>query len=129
MRTKESEIITIKKLKKDGSVSRDVIVKVGESLAQNEVVVLPVDNIYGPVCISVKKLDSHTASLLASGDVRMEILISTFRHLGDIAEFSKSDYDFLNRVWPGEVTVVLKGKKGGTYGDTVYIRHPRNRYL
>ena len=54
-------------------------------------------------------------------------LISSYKMLNGLADYSKSDYDFLNRIWPGEVTVALKGSKIKKDHKEI-IRFPKNKF-
>ncbi|RPI91746.1 MAG: hypothetical protein EHM32_10215, partial [Spirochaetales bacterium] len=129
MQSKETDTIFIKKLKKDGSLPDDVIGRVTESFRANSMVLLPVDNIYAIAAIASSENEKRISRSVKNPHKLYVRLISSFRMLDDMASLSKNDYDFLNRVWPDEITVILKRKNAERPGDTIGVRFPRSRFL
>lgn len=126
MQNKEAEIITIKRLKKDGSAGRDAVEKIYSYLSDNHIVLVPIDNVYCIVSRNEDNLISRFMKepLYCDGNIK---LISSYKMLNGLVEYSKSDYDFLNRIWPGEVTVALKSRKLKK-DERELIRFPRNKF-
>lgn len=129
MRAKETEIIKIKKLRKDGSLSNDVIEKISKALLKEDLVVLPIDNIYGVVGLSKPRVMSSIAKIRWVNKAEFVHLISSFKMLNSFAHYTKFDYDFLNRVWPGEVNVILHRRNGREAKKRVTIRFPKNKFI
>jgi tRNA A37 threonylcarbamoyladenosine synthetase subunit TsaC/SUA5/YrdC len=127
MRTREAEILAVKRLKKDGDLGDEIVERVVAALGNGAVAMLPVDNVYYFVGRSSGDIGKAVPGK-KHGAGEVVTLISSYKMLNDIAEYSKSYYDFLNRIWPGEVTVILKDLAHGN-GRTVQIRYPRNRFL
>jgi tRNA A37 threonylcarbamoyladenosine synthetase subunit TsaC/SUA5/YrdC len=126
MKTCETEITSIKRLRKDGELPQDLADSVAHTLFEGGVVLMPVDFIYGIVCSQPHLVQR---AIVKSGHFRSEItaLISSYKLLNDLAMYSKSNYDFLNRIWPGEVSVYLKSVRSDA--GKVKVRFPRSRFL
>ncbi len=129
MQYRETDTIFIKKLKKDGSLPDDVTARITESLRANALVLLPVDNIYAISAVASPENEKRISLSIKNPRKRYVRLISSFRMLDGMASLSKNDYDFLNRVWPDEITVILKRKNAETVGETIGVRFPRSRFL
>lgn len=129
MRIKPENNITIKRVKKDGSINKDIVAKVAVSICNGGVVILPIDSVYGIVGLSVEDIGQTLSGIFNSDNIQYESLISSFKTLDTIADFSKSDYDFLNRIWPGEISVTLKAKSSRARDKIISIRYPRNKFL
>ncbi len=127
MRTKDAEILAVKRMKKDGDLGGDVVDRVVGVLREGHVAVIPVDNVYCIVGTSTGEVSKAAVRHGAGGD-EVVTLIASFKMLNGIAAYNKSDYDFLNRIWPGEVTVILNDLASSN-GRKVQIRYPRNRFL
>ncbi len=126
MQNKQSEVLIIKRLKKDGSAGRDEVEKISDYLSDNQIILAPIDNVYCLISRSEDIINARfgKSPLYCNGNVK---LISSFKMLNGLAEYSKSDYDFLNRIWPGEVTVALQDRKAKK--DTrELIRFPKNKF-
>jgi len=128
MPIESNEIKTIRKLKKDGSISDELISQVVRALKNREMVLMPVDSIYAIVGVAGPEMEKSISKAIGRKKNRFQRLICSFRMLDDLALITKSEYDFLNRVWPGEITLILK-KKEGAAGETIAVRYPRSRYL
>jgi tRNA threonylcarbamoyl adenosine modification protein (Sua5/YciO/YrdC/YwlC family) len=129
MPVKSSEHINIKRLKKDGSINPVVLRQTAEALRNGDLVILPVDNIYAVVGIDTPEMERRVAR--ASGRQKKSFvrLISSYRMLDELASFSKNDYDFLNRIWPGETTVICRKKNALSARETIAVRFPRSRFM
>ncbi len=121
---KSAEFVIIKKLKKDGTINGDIIQKAASLLNNDKSVLLPVDNTYCVISTHDINIDQKIVGLSPAADYET-VIISSFKMLNNLAVFSKSDYDFLNRIWPGDVSVILK--RGG--GKKIIIRFPKNKYI
>ncbi len=127
MPSNKAEIIAVKRLRKDGDLGESIVERVAASLRKGAVTLLPVDGLY---CIigadpgAVKRASSK----IMGGPREITTLIASYRMLDELALYSKSDYDFMNRIWPGEVSVILREQESGN-GGKVRIRYPRNRFI
>lgn len=126
---KENEIIVIKKLKKDGSVEEEIIEKIAAILREGGMVVMPVDNIYGIVGVASPEMEKKISRLIGKPNKRFVRLIGNYRVLDELAQINKFQFDFLHRLWPGEVTVILNRKQDYTRLDEIAVRIPKNRVL
>jgi tRNA threonylcarbamoyl adenosine modification protein (Sua5/YciO/YrdC/YwlC family) len=122
----KTEILAIKKLKKDGSIDSSIIDAAARSLINNNVVLLPVDGIYGIVSVHEEKIRSAVEHLIGMKDNSVIRMISSFKMLDELASVSKMEYDFLHRIWPGEPIVIMKDISGGA--RIIQIRMPRGKY-
>jgi tRNA A37 threonylcarbamoyladenosine synthetase subunit TsaC/SUA5/YrdC len=124
--------LILRKLKKDGSLDSAVLERVVSVLRTGGHVVLPVDGIYASCSLYP---DSGPLELDASGGD--SVLVGNFRILDDIVHIDKFRYDFLHRVWPGEIVVLLKKKErklsgfhSSSEGNSILlpVRMPRTRF-
>ena len=128
MPVKENEVISIRKLKKDGSIDEKVLRKIVRVLREGHVVVMPIDRVYGIVGLSDSPAAAHIPEISGQQDERIIRAIPSFRMLDDIALYDKYIYDFLHRIWPGDVVVRLK-KKNMNSGNTIPVFIPRHRFF
>ena len=128
MLTRDCAIIEIKRLKKDGSIHAQPIRQVAEALLRGELVVLPVDNIYAVAGLASPETEKRISRAIGRSKRRYVRIISSFKMLDDLAVYGKADYDFLNRIWPGETTVILR-KKTLAPNETIGVRFPRSKFL
>lgn len=126
MPTKQSEMVHVKRLKKDGSVSADVFERIVRYLQDNKTVFLPVDNIYTFISISRKGMIKLQESVDAY-EKRITRLLSSYKMINGLVCYGKADYDFMNRIWPGEVSVLLKSRDNG--GNSTFMRFPKSRFI
>ena len=130
MRNNGADIIKIKKMRKDGSINSDIVEKISVSIKSREIVVLPIDNVYGIIGVSEPEVEKRICKLLRVDETKFVRLISSFKMLNETAYYSKFDYDFLNRVWPGEVNVILRDREShNRKQDLITIRYPKNKFL
>ncbi|MFW5861458.1 MAG: L-threonylcarbamoyladenylate synthase [Spirochaetota bacterium] len=129
MPLKEHEIIVLKKLKKDGSIEFNIIEKTAAILREGGMVVMPVDNIYGIVGMATPEMERKISKLIGKPNKRFVRLIANYKNLDEIARIDKFQFDFLHRLWPGEVTVILPRKNDYTKQDEIAVRIPKNKLL
>lgn len=115
------KVIRIKRLKKDGSVDRNDLLTVASALKNGERVALPIDGVYGLAHIPDGKNSENTPHKKTES----EYIVDEFGVIEKWAKFDKSDYDFLKRVWPDEVTVLLKSRVDGE--EPVRVRMPQTQ--
>ncbi len=120
-----AEIISLKKLKKDGSIDSSIVQKIIQYFNKGDAVMMPIDSIYGIACVkgpirpeTLVPADNHTGQ-------RHTVLISSFPMLERVARLDKLAFDFLHRIWPGEMIVYLQAKDGQ---EKIPFRMPRLKY-
>ena len=121
-------IYDIKKLKKDGSIPSGCVESIIRSLKSGAIFVMPIDSVYG--IVGIRRDDVIKEIISISGEIadNIEIIISNFKMLEEMAVVDKFAYNFLKRVWPGEVTVQLKNKACSSE-QNLFIRMPRHKYI
>jgi tRNA A37 threonylcarbamoyladenosine synthetase subunit TsaC/SUA5/YrdC len=124
---KKNDIVQMKKLKKDGSIDSKTFRLIVNTILKKKIVLLPVDCLYGFVGLIESSALKSIAELSAKKEKDIVRMVSTFRMLDGIAAVSKLEYDFLHRVWPGEVIVYLRDREGE--GKSIPVRMPRSRYF
>ncbi|MDY6933038.1 MAG: Sua5/YciO/YrdC/YwlC family protein [Spirochaetota bacterium] len=132
MHRKKAEIITIKKLRKDGSLCKETMDRIYRSVLNREIVVMPTDSVYGIITLGMSDLRQRFSEITNWAETKFVRLISSFKMLGNIASINKFEYDFLNRIWPGEVTVLLKNVMDDVHNDEdnrIAVRFPKIRFL
>jgi len=112
-------------LKKDGSTDPVVLNGVVNYLRQGKLILMPVDCIYGIAAIQTDSSIRAISTLTGTSRQHVVRMVSSFRMLDEIAVINKFEYDFLHRVWPGELTVYLKSRKG--MRGSIPVRFPRSR--
>jgi tRNA A37 threonylcarbamoyladenosine synthetase subunit TsaC/SUA5/YrdC len=122
----KTEIISIKKLKKDGSIDASITRSLSEMIKSGKTVLMPVDAIYGLVCLNEPRHREQIERLTGDTDEHMVRMISSFKMLNDIANIDKLEFDFLHRIWPGELIVYVEDNSPGRKG--IPVRMPRSKY-
>lgn len=123
----DDDVILIKKLKKDGSIDGGIIHKISEVLKRNGIVVLPVDSQYEMVGADTPIIEKKLREIVKSKTKRFARLIGSFKMLESLATVSKFQYDFLHRIWPGEVTAVVRRKGDPT--REIALRYPKTKFI
>jgi len=126
MPEKKAKTVTLKKLKKDGSIDERSFRRISVSIAAGEIVVLPVDSVYGFVCLDKGDIARLLPNAMHSPESLIR-LVSSFKMLDEIVSIGKLEYDFLHRVWPGELDVILKMKS--LKNSNIPVRFPRNKFI
>lgn len=101
------EIIRVKRLRKDGSADPESVRPVASCLREGCDVLLPIDGVYG-IARKTDFSDHHSENYHPD----LEYIVCDFGLLEKKARYSKADYDFLKRVWPDEVSVLMHAQKG-----------------
>lgn len=118
----------IKKLKKDGSIPSNNVENIIRSLKSGELVIMPIDSIYGIVGLMRDDIIYEINSISGMSRDNIEIIISNFKMLEEMALVDKFTYNFLKRVWPGEVIVQLKNRLCDSETN-LFMRMPRHKYI
>ena len=127
LEVKKKNLIELRKLKKDGSLDSKTMGTIITFLKNGKIVILPVDSIYGVIGVCSRNVAERIGIITNVLEEHLVCLISSFRMLDQIAEIDKFEFDFLHRIWPGEVIVYLHKK--GTRNGAVPVRMPRSKYI
>jgi tRNA A37 threonylcarbamoyladenosine synthetase subunit TsaC/SUA5/YrdC len=119
------DLVTIKRVKKDGSVDELYVNMASQKIDDGGNVVIPVDGIYGMLSIYPGDPLAEYELETAMGDA---ILISSFLMLDKLAVIDKFRYDFLRRVWPGEITILLTGRSQKN-GSVIPLRVAKSPFI
>ncbi|HNX58130.1 MAG TPA: Sua5/YciO/YrdC/YwlC family protein [Spirochaetota bacterium] len=111
-----SNLISIKHLKKDGTADSRMFLPVIDALVEGEKVIIPVDGIHGVARIPNKK------TIKSIHDILPEYVVSDFQPLSRLISISKKEYDFLKRIWPDEITVIMASSE--ELSSSVHARIP-----
>ena len=124
-----SEVISIQKLQKSGTINKTLFKKIVEALLNGSRIIIPVDSIYGITDLSDIATEKKNNIVNNKGPEETISMISSFKMLDEIAMIGKFEFDFLHRIWPGEVVVILKKKGSMNKNDVISVRYPRSKYI
>ncbi|HPS88029.1 MAG TPA: Sua5/YciO/YrdC/YwlC family protein [Spirochaetota bacterium] len=118
----------VKKLKKDGSIPSNCVESIVRSLKSGELIIMPIDSVYGIIGLRRDDIIDEIINITAEPVDSIEIVISNFKMLEEMALVDKFVYNFLKRVWPGEVIVQLKNRECAAVSN-LFMRMPRHKYI
>jgi len=129
IQTKSQTVIhDVKKLKKDGSIPSTCVESIIRSLKSGELIILPIDSVYGIIGINRHDIIDEIHNISGGASKGIEIIISNFKMLEEMAIVDKFTYNFLKRVWPGEVIAQLKNRECSSV-QNLFVRMPRHKYI
>lgn len=98
-----------------------------KAIREGKVVVCPTDTVYGLVCDVTNKKAVEKLFKIKKRSRRkpVPIFVKDIKMAKKLAQISPEQEEFLNKVWPGKVTVVLKSKNKGKIG----LRIPNHNWL
>jgi tRNA threonylcarbamoyl adenosine modification protein (Sua5/YciO/YrdC/YwlC family) len=126
MRDMKTHIITVKKLKKDGTIDKAISEEIAEAIKNGDRVCMPVDSIYGLVSVMDQRSLSAISRIAGEKNTQVVRMVSSFKMLNEIADINKMEFDFMHRIWPGELIVYVRDKKNAK--KPIPVRMPRSRY-
>lgn len=107
-----------------------------KSIKRGEVVVCPTDTFYGLLGDATNKKAVEKLLKIKKRKAKrpIPIFVKNLKMAKKLAFISKKQEKFLNKVWPGKVTIVLKRKKAKTklYGvdkKTIALRIPKYKLV
>jgi tRNA threonylcarbamoyl adenosine modification protein (Sua5/YciO/YrdC/YwlC family) len=122
----KTEIIIIKKLKKDGTIDASTTEHLADLFKNGKIILMPVDMIYGLVSLDTPQCRESIQRLIEETGDPFVRMISSFKMLDQVATIDKLAFDFLHRIWPGELIVLVDNlRKKGT---SVSVRMPKGKY-
>ncbi len=101
--------------------------KAAEAILKGQIVVFPTDTIYGLLCdVGNRKAMSKLFKIKGRAkNKQVPVFVKDIKMAKRFCYIDKKQEEFLKKVWPGKVTVVLKSKEGGTLG----LRIPRGDFI
>ena len=98
-----------------------------KAIKEGKVLVCPTDTVYGLICdFANKKAVERLYKIKKRPKWKLlPIFVKDIKMAKKLAYIDKKQEDFLKKVWPGRVTVVLKSRKKGTIG----LRIPNYSWL
>ncbi|OHD70089.1 MAG: hypothetical protein A2W19_04670 [Spirochaetes bacterium RBG_16_49_21] len=122
----KTEIVTVKKLKKDGTIDEAISRKIAEEIRKGDTALMPVDSIYGLVSVMEQRSLGVVSRLAGVRDGQIVRMISSFKMLNEIADINKMEFDFMHRIWPGELIVYVRDIQNTK--KSIPVRMPKSRY-
>jgi L-threonylcarbamoyladenylate synthase len=104
-----------------------VIEKVIKFIKEGKVIVFPTDTVYGLIANATDKKAVEKIFKIKKRKKEKEIpiFVKDLKMAKKLARIEKSEEEFLKKVWPGKVTVILKKKNQGKIG----LRIPKYRLV
>lgn len=101
-----------------------------KALKEGKIIICPTDTVYGLICDAAnKKAVQKIFKIKKRPKTKpIPIFVKDLNQAKKIARIDKKQENFLKRVWPGKVTVVLRRKKIKIYGvakNNIALRIPR----
>ncbi len=127
MELMQNNVLKIKRLGRNGSIGKEQLIKISAIISGGGSCILPIDCVYG----FVSKLENSLFNIETAENQESEppeIVISNFKMLENMAIVDKTQYDFLKRIWPGEVVVQLKNKLCND-SFNLSMRMPKHRFI
>lgn len=100
--------------------------RIASDLKEGRIVLMPVDMIYGLISLDSPQSREALKRITDETDDRFVRMVSSFKMLNEVATIDKLSFDFLHRIWPGELIVYVENlNKKGT---SISVRMPKSRY-
>ena len=99
-----------------------------KAIKSGKVLVCPTDTVYGLICDAGNKKAVERIYKIKKRPKNklIPVFVSDINMAKKIAKIDSRQEEYLKKVWPGEVTVVLRKKLGN---GTIGIRIPRHKWL
>jgi L-threonylcarbamoyladenylate synthase len=120
------------KLKKNSSEQLDIIANL---LFCGKVIVCPTDTIYGLSCLAKnEKAIKKIKTIKKRGEKPFIFLVNSLKMAKKYCYINKKQEQYLGKVWPGPITVILKKKEilsveASSGLTTIGMRWPKNDFL
>ena len=109
---------------------------VAKLIKEGKVIVCPTDTVYGLVCDATNQKAIQKLFQIKKRDLKkpIPIFVKDIKMARKFAIINKPKEEFLKKVWPGKVTVILKKKKGLAKiifgeGKTIGLRIPKHKII
>lgn len=114
--------------------SKDSAAKAVNFLKKGKILISPTDTVYGLIADATDKkaVDKVFAIKKRPLEKRLPVFVKDLKMAGKFGEIGRLQEKFLKSFWPGQITVVLKRKKGrklyGVDEKTVALRIPDHKF-
>ncbi len=110
------------------------ITKIIKAIKEGKVIVYPTDTVYGLIADATNKKAVNKIFKIKKRpkDKPIPIFVKDLKQAKKLAKIDKEQENFLEKVWPGKVTVILKRKKIKVYGveeRKIALRIPKYKLL
>lgn len=125
-----AEIVNVKRIKKDSTIDEDMVLLISSLLNNGKLLIFPIDGVYGLMMLYSKANLTRIRKVCCNNENPEYFFVtSSFSVIEKVASVNKVQYDFLHRVWPDELNVVLNGNEENNYNKRVEIRIPKYVFI
>ena len=114
----------------------DSVVKIAErAVKEGEIIVAPTDTVYGLLADATNKEAVERVFQIKKRrkNKAISVLVKDLKMAKQLAVIDKKTEQILKKIWPGQITIVLKKKKGvkvfGAKKRTIALRIPNHRFI
>lgn len=114
---------------------KELTKKVCRCIKKGKVVICPTDTVYGFICNAKDKKAVTKVFTIKKREKEkpFPVFIADIKATKKLAKIDKQKEDFLKKIWPGKITVVLKREKNsklfGIEKNTIALRIPKHDLL
>lgn len=89
-----------------------IVKEAGQTIKNRGVVVCPTDTVYGLICDAANKVAVNKVLKIKKrlSKKPLPVFVKNLKMAKRLAEINKAQEQFLKKIWPGKITVVLKAK-------------------
>lgn len=89
-----------------------IVKETGQTIKNRGVVVCPTDTVYGLICDAANKVAVNKVLKIKKrlSKKPLPVFVKNLKMAKRLAEINKAQEQFLKKIWPGKITVVLKAK-------------------
>lgn len=116
----------VTKIKKNGIVDKNILSTSSNILKQGGIIFFAVDSIYGILATLSDSKFEKISSITKEKVEDVVIIVSNFKMLEKLCNVTKLQFDFLHKIWPGEVDVILESRDN--INKSILVRMPRTKY-
>jgi len=103
-------------------------------IRQGKIIVCPTDTVYGLIAKATDEKVVKKVFKIKKRQITkpIPIFVDSIKTAKQLAKINKQQEEFLRKVWPGRVTVVLERKKKKIYGvakETIALRIPKYKMI
>lgn len=114
---------------------KKIIEKAKKAIEEGKVLVFPTDTVYGLICDAKNEKAIKKIFEIKKRKIEkvLPIFVKDLKMANSIAEIEKFQENFLKKIWPGKITVILRSKekfpKGILKNGKIGIRIPKYKFL
>jgi len=103
-------------------------------IRQGKIIVCPTDTVYGLIAKATDEKVVKKVFKIKKRQITkpIPIFVDSIKTAKQLAKINKQQEEFLKKVWPGRVTVILERKKKKIYGvakETIALRIPKYKMI